>query len=255
MRRVLVIGRREAADDEIPYPDGDGPEPWERESVYQKLSKPVGAWYSAVRWSFSPSDFIEVVKDLARFGPIDVLDILDHGAGGAMMMGQETLFLFEGGKLTKGEQMARQLACWLSQTAQVRLLGCKTACEAGARSGRGLLLALAQLLGENRIVFGTIERVRSTKHFLQERGFVPEQHLLYSSLAAIDHVAPSGHERLCAIDQNGHLLRTVESRDPWECACRPQRPPVASAAVRLLPSRLHSALDWLVRLTQRKPTS
>lgn len=254
MSRVLLIGKRDT-DEALPLPDGEGLAPAEREALYQKLSKPEGAWYSAVRWCNSPSNLIEIVEDLARFGPIDVLDIVDHGAAGGMMMGQEILFLFEDGKLTKGEGTARCLANSLSQTAHVRLLGCRTACEAGARSGRSLVLAVAQLMGANRVVFGTIERVRSMKHFSQENGFLLEQNLLYSSLAAIDAYAPSATARVRVIDQNFTLFQTIDSGVRWACAGKRPLPDAANTARPSPSSMLQSILDRFVRLTQRKPTS
>ena len=208
MQRVLIVGSREPSAGLL-LPGVESPSRSARQQLRRELSKTSDGWYTVVRPCASVSDLIKIVEGVARVRKIDVLDILDHGAGGGIMLGDGLLFLLKDGKLT-GADTARQLASSLSETAQVRLLGCETALESQAGSGQALLLALAHVLGKNRIVFGTLGRVRPSKHFHPDKGFLLVQELLYSSLQAIDHPAPTMKDRHDAIIAHSALLRSIE---------------------------------------------
>ena len=178
MQTLLVIGAP-------PRPDG----------TFEKVAAKVGRGNGAdfhVRRCRTPAELPEIVREVARrFGPLDVLDLYDHGRPGSLRMGDAVLFESDGRPDTPltNWPIARQLAELLGERAQVRLLGCNTAAFAAESpvagdEGRMLLIKLSLELQWRRTVFGTIE-MTDEKHF-DRRGFVAELTLLVSSLAAVD---------------------------------------------------------------------
>lgn len=139
-------------------------------------------------------DVLQAVRGAAAREPIDRLDLLDHGAEGIQSMGDAILFESDASPASPlgGRDLARQLAPYLSETAQVRLLGCNTA--EGPR-GRLLLLKLARLLGGHRTVFGMIDRVVEADFDAEGYAPVMEHQRLFSSDAALEGEAPSAMQR------------------------------------------------------------
>ena len=145
-----------------------------------------------------PRDLVGIVAATAKVhGPIDILDLFDHGAPGRVRMGSALLFASDAEPASEllGRDIASSLAPFLTETAQVRLLGCDTAVlgEPGSKDGlasRLLLLKLARALGGHRVVFGTITGL-GRLHF-GPRGFGRdrEEVMLFSSLAAVDIAPP-----------------------------------------------------------------
>ncbi|MGN6107041.1 MAG: DUF4347 domain-containing protein [Kofleriaceae bacterium] len=193
--RVLIIGRHTlGAMPKLPGFDPSRATPLGGIAVRQRpVARTTQApWYAAVEECRGVQQLIATAGRLARNGQrIDVLDILDHGAPGGIVIGDEILFLSTATGLTIGGDAARALAPFLAEHAHVRLLGCETARLA---QGQRLLLDVANALGGRRIVFGTIDRVRGG-HFHVERGFTQSEALLYSSLAALDFRAPTSTQR------------------------------------------------------------
>jgi hypothetical protein len=130
-------------------------------------------------------DFVRAVASAGAKRSIERLDILDHGAEGVQLLGNAILFHSStcGGPLV-GLELVRQIEPYLSDTAQVRLLGSHTA---AGPAGRLLLLRLARALGRNRTVFGMIDRV--TEADFDPDGFTPRRPL-FSSVAALEREAP-----------------------------------------------------------------
>jgi hypothetical protein len=148
----------------------------------------------------SPDEMLERVREhTAANGLLDRLDIVDHGRAGAMALGDHLLFRSDARPETEveGAEIALELRAHMSPFAQLRLLGCQTA---RGEEGRMLLFKLQRLLDPeidgDRIVFGTIRRVRPV-HFEDDGQFksavVPT--MLFSSLAALDGVAPLPDDR------------------------------------------------------------
>jgi hypothetical protein len=104
-----------------------------------------------------PADLLEKLARLGARGRVARLDVFDHGAEGMQMLGEDALFASDSfaGTALVGDELARQLAPYLTETAHVRLLGRATGDGA---AGRQLLRKLARALGANRIVSGTVER-------------------------------------------------------------------------------------------------
>lgn len=126
-----------------------------------------------------------------KHGEIHVLDLLDHGAPGGMIIGADIACHSNGAELLFGDDLLATITPLLADTAQLRLLGCETAL---GKRGRHLLLSLARRLGQNRIVFGTISRVVEG-HFTRTEGYSQRDEYLFSSLAALDGNAPTAGER------------------------------------------------------------
>jgi hypothetical protein len=217
MQTLLVIGAP-------PRPDG----------TFEKVAATVGHGNGIdfhVRRCRSPAELPDLVHEVARrFGPVDVLDLYDHGRPGSLMMGDAVLFASDSrpdSPLTNW-QLARQLAEALAERAHVRLLGCNTAgmhpaSPPVAAAGRLLLLKLSLELQWRRTVFGTIE-MTDEKHF-DQRGFNAELTLLFSSLAALD-MSPSDVTRLRHIRQYVQPYVQGSTRPPHP------RPPYRPPAVR-----------------------
>jgi hypothetical protein len=132
-------------------------------------------------------DLVKTVRLIHRIsGPIDLLDLVDHGAPGVIDLGDDVLFEWRGGTLTVGAATARRLTPYLAPRGCVRLLGCETARDV---AGRELLVTLAKHFPDGMQLYGTIDRV-VREHF--KRGiFRPDDEFLYSADAAVDAVAPS----------------------------------------------------------------
>lgn len=143
------------------------------------------------------SGMLDVLRSQPR---IDILEIIGHGHDGLIRLGEDDLFKSDdrpdGGV---GHADAPKMFEYLSETCQIRLLGCNTSMT-GAR-GRMLLLKLAKLAGQHRIVFGTLSSV-SARHF-DSSGFKASQSLglLFSSLAALDYAPPDYEHRQINIAQ------------------------------------------------------
>ena len=140
------------------------------------------------------ADFVAAIERARTKRSIERLDILDHGAEGIQAMGDAILFASDASPESPlvGRDLARMIEPYLSATAQVRLLGCNTA---QGTAGRLLLLKLARLLGGNRTVFGTIDRVVEAD--FDPDGYAPvmERQRLFSSDAALEGEAPEARQR------------------------------------------------------------
>ena len=156
-----------------------------------------------------PTELPSLVMSVAHcHGEIDLLDLYDHGSAGSLRMGSEILFHSDESPLSTlvGHDIALALGPLLRETAQVRLLGCKTAAVIDevpsllAQAGRLLLLKLAHALGGHRVVFGTISSIQcsdfSALGFRREL----ESRRLFSSLAALDREPPTYQERGRSVD-------------------------------------------------------
>lgn len=152
-------------------------------------------------------------------GKISMLDIFDHGRPGEQHLGDEILFESRADPCAPliGENVARALVPHLSDTAQVRLLGCRTAEEEKQRttrnvfnaegdSGRMLLVKLALLLGGHRIVFGTIGPINLADFDAQGFLVSQERGCLFSSAAALDGAAPSVEDRVKHLGELSKVL-------------------------------------------------
>jgi Domain of unknown function (DUF4347) len=139
-------------------------------------------------------DFVLAIKHIGMWGSIERLDILDHGAEGVQSMGNAILFQSDASPESPlvGFEVAREIKPYLRDTAQVRLLGCNTA---EGKAGRLLLLKLAKVLGGNRTVFGTIDRVIEDDFDQDGYATVMEHQRLFSSNAALEGEAPSAMQR------------------------------------------------------------
>lgn len=161
--------------------------------VYAQAKQQVLAGYDVLACS---DRLVETLRANLGSGPIDVLDIYYHGGPGLMTLGRSngsclTLFASDEHAATPLHSAVpiSELGKLLAPTAHVRLLGCNTA--AGS-SGRMIVYKLARALGEQRVVFGTIDSVL-LHHFALGR--FDCQLLLFSSLAAIDGEAPKWDQR------------------------------------------------------------
>jgi Domain of unknown function (DUF4347) len=139
-------------------------------------------------------DFVTAVRRAAAARRIERLDILDHGAEGIQSLGQTILFESDGSPDSPllGAEIARMLPPYLSETAQVRLLGCNTA---EGPAGRMLLLKLARILGGHRTVFGMMDRVIEADFDADGYAPVMEHQRLFSSDAALEGEAPGAMQR------------------------------------------------------------
>jgi hypothetical protein len=142
-----------------------------------------------------PADLPAALEALGARGPIARLDVFDHGAPGLQQLGDGALFASDEAPSSAlvGGDLAAALAPHLADTAQLRLLGCRTA---EGRAGRLLLLKLARALGGRRIAFGAIDRVIEAD--FDRDGYAPvmDPQRLFSSLAALDGEAPEAMRRL-----------------------------------------------------------
>lgn len=138
----------------------------------------------------------QLAEELERLGAarIERLDVFDHGAPGLQSLGDGELFASDASAASEliGREIAARIAPRLCDTAQVRLLGCNTG---EGQAGRLLLLKLARALGGHRIVFGTIDRVIEGDFDRQGYAQVMEHQRLFSSIAALDMVAPDAARR------------------------------------------------------------
>lgn len=143
----------------------------------------------------------QAVKD--QGGLLDRLDLFDHGREGRLRMGDPVLFDYPaGGGAVTGTDVAQQLKPYLSDTAQVRLLGCNTG---GGEQGRQLLLQLGEIFGAQRVVYGGLA-------YLYEIGFDANGFLdvltcpyLYSSKEARSGPAPaSSDDRVTECQKRAH---------------------------------------------------
>ena len=171
----------------------------QRTTTFLKRAMGATATVAIVRCE-SPDQMLECVRaHAAEHGAIDRLDIVDHGRAGAMALGDHLLFRSDprSESEVEGAAVARELRPYLSTFAQLRLLGCQTA---RGEEGRMLLFKLQRLLDPevdgDRIVFGTIRRLRPV-HFADDGQFkaVVAPTMLFSSLAALDGVAPLPDDR------------------------------------------------------------
>jgi hypothetical protein len=104
-----------------------------------------------------PADLLGKLERLGARGRVAELDIFDHGAEGMQMLGAGALFasdLFPKSELV-GLALAQKLDPYLTETAQIRLLGRHTG-EGAA--GRQLLAKLGRALGRQRRVVGMRDR-------------------------------------------------------------------------------------------------
>jgi Domain of unknown function (DUF4347) len=144
----------------------------------------------------SPDDMIAQLRALVgETGRIDRLDIVEHGKWGAIAMGDRCLWQSDADPLSPlaGSDAALTLAPLLSDTAQVRLLGCVTG---AAAAGRMLLVKLQQALGGHRVVYGAIDRLQPSNFQGGRLKPSAEATLLFTSAAAIDGEAPTFEDRL-----------------------------------------------------------
>lgn len=196
-----------------------------------------GSTFAVARCS-SPAQLLLTVAtarlDHFQGDVIDILDIHDHSVNNGMQLGskQEVLFDVVDGRLY-GTDLAIALGNHLRDTAHVRLLGCDVAFESDAApptadadvrdllarhlDRRFLLVALADALGQRRIVFGTNCVIDYYSFTSEGLGRSIEQLGLFSSLAAV-HADP------CAFGAQGELLRHLRSHErPLEPAQTAQR--------------------------------
>lgn len=141
-----------------------------------------------------------LVELVARLGPIDVLDIYDHGNPGEQAFGRpvqgEKPLLFKSDDSMSAPLTGvdpKRFDPLLGRHAQVRLIGCEvgatsnTAVPRSVRTaGRALLLKLAHALGRQREVLASVVPVVAAA--FDEHGFSdgPARESLYSSHAAWD---------------------------------------------------------------------
>lgn len=221
MNKVLIIGERPNGITPVPFPDTLTDVEIDRIAATHQS----GTAYSSVVRCDGADNLLQALEVIVEHkGLIDILDILDHGAPGGILLGKEILFQCgqedlnvspssNGSgtlKLLHGSKVAPKLNRFLADTAQVRLLGCDTALD---ESGRQLLLWLAQLIGGNRVVMGTIDRVYE-KDFDPRQGFALEREILYSSMAALDGPAGDQQMRNKNLVQFAHIMSERQPRPP-----------------------------------------
>jgi|GEM_PF-4273373 hypothetical protein len=129
----------------------------------------------------SPTLLVQTVRKIVvQHGLIDTLDLYDHGAGGALQMGDA--LLFAGHEDNNGLNVAANLRPLLAKGARLRLLGCDTAV---GHAGQRLLKQLHEVFGGDVTVYGTIAAITLSQ--FDEYGFKRkyfEELYLYSSLEA-----------------------------------------------------------------------
>jgi hypothetical protein len=147
--------------------------------------------YTQVATCRSVDRLIEIVETLFNeLGPIDLLEIVGHGAEGLQKIGDEVLFAADRTHLTTGDATVDRLRGCLAANGRLRLLGCMTGC---GETGRMMLGALGLRFGIEQTVYGTIERVNPSDFETGE--FSQVQELLFSSESAVDHTAPDATSR------------------------------------------------------------
>lgn len=195
---LLVAGRR---------PDNAVPNDIDMDAVAVQIQESSSL---VVRRCETPGQLPSIVEAVAQqLGPIDVLDLYDHGSPGRQLLGNQDWVGSDEDRNQDlfGRSTVLGLRDHLRDTAHIRLLGCGTAGGvSSSRAGRLLLVKMARLLGGRRIVFGTIRAIRASD--FGPTGFrrVLETDYLFSSLAAIDGAPPTTSER------EQHLLEV--RRDP-----------------------------------------
>lgn len=162
-----------------------------------------------VRRCDHPFELPAIVEAVAQqYGRIGVLDLYDHAAPGQQHLGSDVWLSSDADPRSPlhGAGLVLDLRDSLSDLAQVRLLGCRTAltqdpppgpqASGAPGSGRLLLVKAARLLGGRRVVLGTIAAIED-EHF-GPLGFRRELELdlLFSSLAALDGPAPTATDRV-----------------------------------------------------------
>lgn len=163
----------------------------------EKIAAAVDAAHQ-VRCS-SPDELLGVVKAAvaAKGGPLERLDIFDHGKGGLQQLGPQVLFGVHDSKTpaTKmaGFDLIKSLSECLTHDAHIRLLGCETAIEP---RGQRLLLDAAGAFGFQRVVYGTVDNI-TANHF-DANGFktIAECPFLFSSHDAKLRQAPTHQKKL-----------------------------------------------------------
>lgn len=165
--RVLVIGQHDP--DEGTFTD-----------IVNRVGKDTETFMS-LRCS-TPGDFFDKVRSAVRAlnGRISVLDLFDHGANGRQLMGdprKPALFSADG----DGFQLASQLANFLTNDAQVRLLGCETA---RGLVGKKLLVDLQKAFGKSIVVQGTLQAVSQNDFAIGGFKLLREDKVLFSSTEA-----------------------------------------------------------------------
>jgi hypothetical protein len=146
-----------------------------------------------VRRCKSPEQLIGRVREVAAAnGPIDVLDIHDHGKRGHLRLGTGLLFHHEGA----GLHLARALRPYLTPDARIRLLGCETAV---GDEGRRLLSMLRDELGGAIVIYGTLATI--VPDSFEEGVFLKssEDVYLFSSTEAMRREAPTWEDRLAEL--------------------------------------------------------
>jgi hypothetical protein len=179
--KLLVVGQPEGPDDKL-------------DAVASRVC--TGDTFHVRRCS-TPAELCSVVRRVAhQHGRIDILDLHDHGSSGSIRMGDDVLFRTndEPSAPLANAEIARELTEYLTDTAQVRLLGCSTATFPEEQplstglAGRLLLLKLWMELGDQRTIFGTNDMVRENQ-FLAS-GFEADRSMLFSASAALDFDPP-----------------------------------------------------------------
>jgi hypothetical protein len=104
-----------------------------------------------------PAELPGKLERLGARGRVTHLDIFDHGAEGMQMLGAGALFVSDAYPRSElgGIALARQLDPYLTEAAELRLLGRHTG-EGAA--GRQLLAKLGRALGRQRRVVGMYDR-------------------------------------------------------------------------------------------------
>lgn len=151
--------------------------------------------HTFVRRCTGVADFVDAVKHAGSRRLVERLDILDHGAAGVQAMGDSILWKSDAAAESRlvGRDIALDIRPYLSDTAQIRLLGSHTA---AGRAGRLLLLKLAHVFGPNRTVFGMIEHVAEDDFDAEGYAPVMEPWRMFSSSGALEGDAPTAMQRL-----------------------------------------------------------
>ena len=221
---LLIAGRR---------PDDMDPNDLDMDLVERKA---VQTPSFIVRRCDFPRQLPIIVESVAQqHGRIDVLDLYDHASPGRQRMGAEDWVRTDDDRNSTlfGEHLVLGLRDSLSDTAQVRLLGCSTSARAagvGSMAGRLLLFKIASLLGGRRVVLGTIKPLLATDFDIMGLRRAIERDLLFSSLAALDGMPPTSDER-------GEHIREIRKVSPARLA--------ASAPIHLIPIPKSIDLSYL----------
>ncbi|MFT3837393.1 MAG: DUF4347 domain-containing protein [Myxococcaceae bacterium] len=213
-----------------------------RHAVPDPMTEAVAAIVTAapmVRCA-SPQELVTEVAKAALGGPLDRLDLFDHGREGRLRMGDPVLFDYPtGGGAVTGSDIAQLLKTYLTGDAQVRLLGCNTG---AGEPGRQLLLQLGEIFGAQRVVYGGLE-------YLYTIGFDAHGFLdvltcpyLYSSKEAVNGPAPASTDtrvKQCKARAQGEKTDRVEhfsARITALGACPVCGPPQGSGRAQRNPS-------------------